>query len=355
MNHIQILKRAWGTLWSYKTLWVFGVLIALTTVEAYNGGNSGTRGSITPEMESWRPTTSEEIRNLPDDLREAVYELEREFEAWKPTEKQIVDTILTVAAVLICLVLLWLVVAAVVSYVSRTALIRMVDRYEGSGEKVDWRTGFRLGWSRPAFRLFLIDLLIFLAMSVGVILLLAAAASPLLLSLVIGGLALIPGAVMTAGMMMLLFFAVLVASALAAMAREVFYRECVLGGKGVLDSLRDGVAVLRANLADVFLLWLLLLAVQIIFAVALIPVAILLFGLGLALGLGIGALLFLILKAGSVLTAILAAVIVGFVVLFLVVGFPMLFLRGLKETYLSTAWTMGYREIPVRASGEQPA
>jgi hypothetical protein len=37
------------------------------------------------------------------------------------------------------------------------------------------------------------------------------------------------------------------------------------------------------------------------------------------------------------------------------VGIPMTFLRGLRATYLSTAWTLAYREIPAAVSEGDPA
>ena len=55
MNHIQILKRAWTILWSYKTLWVFGILFALTTAEGFNAPNNGSRVTVSPETQQWRP------------------------------------------------------------------------------------------------------------------------------------------------------------------------------------------------------------------------------------------------------------------------------------------------------------
>ena len=36
MDHIKILKRAFNITWVYRALWVFGIILALTT-----GGNSG--------------------------------------------------------------------------------------------------------------------------------------------------------------------------------------------------------------------------------------------------------------------------------------------------------------------------
>jgi len=37
----KILKRSWAVLWSYRVLWIFGILLALTAGSSFNGGNSG--------------------------------------------------------------------------------------------------------------------------------------------------------------------------------------------------------------------------------------------------------------------------------------------------------------------------
>jgi hypothetical protein len=348
MNHIQILKRAWSILWSYRTLWVFGILLALTTAEGFSSPNNNSRVTVSPETQQWQPLTAEQLRGLPEEMRGAAEELNQVVINGVPRET--INTLIGIAVALVCLALVIMVVSAVVRYISQTALIRMVDRHEATGEKAGWRAGFRLGWSRPAWRMFLIDLLIFLVMFVAVVLLFAAAAVPLLLSILLGGLAVIAGTVMTIGIGMLAVFAVIVASALVAMVREVIYRECVLRGRGVVDSIGFGVKTLRANFKDVFLLWLVLLAIQIIYFIAAIPVVFILLALGLVVGGVAGALLYLALQAGSVVTAILTAVVVGLLLVAIVVGIPMTFLRGLRETYLSTAWTLGYREIPAPVS-----
>ncbi len=344
MNHIQILKRAWSILWSYKTLWVFGILLALTTAEGFSSPNNNSRVTVSPDTQQWRPIPVQNLQGLPQEIRTAAEELDRELTNGVPRE--FVNTLIGIVIALVCLALVMMVVSAFVHYVSQTALIRMVDRYEATGEKVNWRAGFRLGWSRSAWRMFLIDLLIFLAVFVVIVLLFAAAAVPVLLSILLGGLAVIAGMLMTIGLGMLALFAAILVAALVAMVREVIYRECVLRGRGVLESIGSGVRTFRANLKNVFLLWLLLLAIQIIYFVAAIPVVIILLAVGTVVGGVAGALLYLALQAGSVLTAILTAVVVGLLLLVVVVAVPMLFVRGLKETYLSTAWTLGYREIP---------
>ena len=32
MNYTKALKRAWETTWRYRALWIFGVILALTTI-----------------------------------------------------------------------------------------------------------------------------------------------------------------------------------------------------------------------------------------------------------------------------------------------------------------------------------
>jgi hypothetical protein len=353
MNHIQILKRAWTILWSYKTLWVFGILFALTTAEGFNAPNNGSRVTVSPETQQWRPIPAEELQGLPQELGQAAEDLNRELADGVPQEW--INTLIGITVALVCLALVLAVVSAFVHYVSQTALIRMTDRYEASGEKVNWRTGFRLGWSRPAWRIFLIDVLLSIAMFVIVVLLFAFAAVPAVLSILLGGLAVfgiwaaIAGTLMTVGLGMLAVFATIVMGAVLAMVREVVYRECVLRGRGVLDSIGFGLKTLRANFKDVFLLWLLLLALQIVYFIAAIPAVFILLAMGLVIGGVAGALLYLALQAGSMVTAVIVAVIVGVLLLSAVVGIPMTFLRGLRETYLSTAWTLGYREIPAPA------
>ena len=66
------------------------------------------------------------------------------------------------------------IVVAIARYVSETAVIRMVDEYEGSGNKMTVRQGFRIGWSRTAWRLFLINLIVNLPVIALVLVLLIA-------------------------------------------------------------------------------------------------------------------------------------------------------------------------------------
>jgi hypothetical protein len=59
MNHINILKRAFNITVNYRALWIFGMLLALTTGSG-NGGNgnmsssSGDNGSNGSTDFSWK-------------------------------------------------------------------------------------------------------------------------------------------------------------------------------------------------------------------------------------------------------------------------------------------------------------
>ena len=41
IDPIKILQRAWHILWNYRTLWVFGLILALAAGGSFNGGNNG--------------------------------------------------------------------------------------------------------------------------------------------------------------------------------------------------------------------------------------------------------------------------------------------------------------------------
>jgi len=133
-------------------------------------------------------------------------------------------------------------------------------------------------------------------------------------------------------------------------------RTCVLGEAGVGQSIRQGWRLVRDNLVDVFLMWLLMIGIRIGFAIAVFPVVLLLFGVGALLGGGMGLMTHALasLMAGD-LTSLIMAIIVGFSIFFITLALPMLFLEGLRETYTSSAWTLAYRDITSKPAPDLPA
>lgn len=320
MDHFKILKRAFSITLDYRALWVFGILLALTTAGSgggSNGGGDGGGGYNGPPSGGWPEISPEVI------------------------------TALIIAGIALLLVVLVLtVVGAVVRYVSETALIRMVDQHEGAGEKLGVRQGFRLGWSRPALRIFLVDLLIGVSVAVVFLLLLLISATPLLVWLTDSVPARVLGTVLTAGLAMLVIFAAIAVGIMLSLLLQFFRRAVVLENLGVMAGMRRGLQLVRQRLGDVIVMGLILFGLGLAWVIVMIPLVIVLLIAALVLG-GLPALLvgvIVSLFTEGPLPWIIAA-IVGAPIFFLVIGVPLLFLNGLAETFQSSAWTLTYREL----------
>jgi len=319
MDHVQVLKRAWHMVWRYRALWAFGFILALTAGRSSNNWVQYTFGN--------------------EDFSGRGLRLDR-------ISPEVGRTLLAIGIGLACLVVLLIIVGAIARYVAETALIRMVDDHEETGQKRSVRQGFRLGWSRSAFRLFLIDLLIGLPVAVAFILLSLLASAPLLLwatkSTAAGAL----GTATTIGLGLLVVLLAIVVAVILAVLKPFLRRVCVLEGLGVTESIRQGYAVVRHNLRDIGLMWLITFGLRIGWVIAMIPVVLLLLVVSGALG-GLLALL-----AGGLTGLALegaapwvVAAVVGIPVFILMMAVPLALLGGLFETYLSSTWTLTYREL----------
>ncbi len=336
MDHMKVLKRAWETTWRYRALWIFGIILALTTANPGGGGNGGggdggDRGFPPPGEFRWPPG---------------------EF-TWPETPPEVVSTLIVVGVGVACAIAILIVVGTIARYVAETALIRMVDDHEETGEKRSIREGFRMGWSRTAFRLFLINLLIGLPTALVFTVLFLLALAPLLLWLTKSTALGVIGTVATVGMFFLFLFLAIVVGAAISLLVKFFWRACALEELGVIESIRYGFDVIRRNLKDVAIMWLIMIGLQIAWAIAmivttivLIPVILLLIIVGGVLG-GLPALLVWGLASLFFEGAwpwILAGVI-GIPIFILVMALPWLFLGGLMEVFKSSVWTLTYREL----------
>ncbi len=335
MNYTKILKRAWDILWSYKTLWVFGILLALTTNSGFNGGSNS----------SYRARNGQENYNftLPSDIRAEIGRLFQYFnQVFSPENR---NTVIGIGIAIFIVILLLAIISRVVYYVSQTALIKMVDNFETSGEKVSWRQGFRLGWSRHAWQLFLINLVIFLPLTLMAIVFLGCASLPVVMSLISNNKPTVPGIIASVGLFFLIIFILAIVGFILSLFIEIIYRECVLKGNGVIASIRNGWKKVIQNVKDVFLMWLILIGIRLGYFIVTIPIVLLLLGIALLTGGGVGvAIYFIINTMNTTASWIMAAIVGGF--LFLVIfSTPKLFLDGLFETYNSSVWTLTYREL----------
>jgi hypothetical protein len=345
MNHIQILKRSWNILWSYKMLWAFGILLAIT---AGGGGGNGANGMNNMDYNFSGDDFPIRGYRFSPEVLETLRGIERFF------TPEMISFWIGLGVALVCLILLVAVVFTIIRYVSHVSLIRMVDGYQASGEKVGFRQGWRLGWSREAWRLFLIDLAIGLPLALIFIVLFGCALTPIILSAISGEKEPILAAVMVSSglffVLMLLVFGVSVAVGLVI---NLIRRSCVLDGSGVIDSIRQGVKLFVSRFKDAFVMWLILAGVHIAYAILVIPLALMLVAFGLVAGGGAGLATYFALQTfASQPSAIAAATTLGLLIFFTLLGVPLTFVEGLRQTYFSTTWTLAYRDLTLAAPSE---
>lgn len=341
VNHTDILKRAWRILWSYKALWVFGIILALTT--ANGGGNSGSGASAGGgNGNTFEFTPPPQIRRELGQLGEAFGRLfEQIF-----TEGTVPQQLILLGVGLACLVGLLIVVSVIARYVAENALIEMVDDYEATGERRRVKEGFRLGWSRSAFRQWLIGLVVALPLIVAFLVALAVAALPLLGWLTDNMALGIFATVGSIGLFFLLIFLAIIVATVATVLVRLAWRATALEDLGVFPSIRRGWTLIRQNLKDVALMWLIMFGIGLGFAILMIPIVLLV----LAVSGVSGGLVLLAARglAGLFLSGIgrwIVAGIVGGTVFLVVLTIPLAFVGGLYEVYKSTVWTLTYREL----------
>jgi hypothetical protein len=358
MDPVKILKRAWHILWSYRALWVFGLILALTAAGSSGGsGNNGARFSgdgsnqryQAPLPQNWR----EEIGKAFSEVgKEFARVLDQGLPALGITRDELTALIwIAVGFVLIMLVVG--IVMAIARYISETALIRMVDEYETTDTKMSIRDGFRIGWSRTSWRLFLINLIVNLPIILLIALLIVVGF--MIYTMVVGRSETfaVAGIVGLIGVVFLAIFVVVILSIFLHLLRHFFWRVCALEGAGVGESLRGGFAMVRENWKEVGLMWLIMIGLGIAWIVVSIIAVILTIPVVLITGV-----------IGAVVAAIPGLLLVGFFSLFLngylpwivggifvlplffVIAFsPWILLTAWQQVYASTVWTLTYREI----------
>jgi hypothetical protein len=354
MDPIKILKRSWHILWSYRALWVFGLILAMAGAGSSggNGSNSGSRY----EANSQNNQQESLPEDMPKTFKEATQEMERLFnegltEVGLPKED--LTTLIWIAVIFVVFSMILGLAVAVARYVAETSVIRMVDEYENTGAKMTVREGFRIGWSRTSWRLFLINLIVNLPMILTMLLLLGLGIMVFMnftqgseeagmLSLVI-----------SIAILLLVFFVVAIVSIFLGLLRHFFWRACALENLSVGESLRRGFQMARENWKNIGIMWLVMIGLGIVWMI----VSVIAFVLTLPVVAVTAVAAALVAVIPALLTGGLTSLflngwlpwIVGalFVLpLFFTVAFsPWLLLQGWQTVFTSTVWTLVYREL----------
>jgi hypothetical protein len=330
---------------------VFGFILALTTASVgsptfYNiDGSQMNLRFDGRNFDDFRFEFQREFSDAIDEMRDFV-------EGEIPSST--INTWIAIGVGILCLFLILFIVGRVLRYVSEVAMIRMVDDYEERGETLSVRQGFRLGWSRSAWRLFLINLVIDLPVTVLFLLLLVLIALPLLFwgadSVAVG----VIGTIASIGFFFLLILLAIVTGTAIRLLKKFMRRACVLEDIGIIPAIVRGWQQVRENLKEVGLMWLILFGVNLIWPIVMIPIGILLFivagifgGAAALAAAGLGGLFL------EGLQVWLVAGLVGFPIFLLLFLFPLSFFNGLFNTYTSSTWTLTYRELQA-VKGLQP-
>lgn len=397
VNHTKVLQQAWYIVWRYRALRVFGVILALTTaswpvmslIDRDDNGGGGNLVYVLPngatvEIPGHDGDRSDEggdiilnykhqadgkvgltkgdvviSYNPPDDLSVGVVAMDQRGHLTLETlprwlSGQIVPwprpgvlrALIALGIGLASAIVILFIVSRIAHYVAGTALIRMVNEYGETGKRRSMRQGFRMGWSRSAWRLFLIDLAIDVPVALALTLLFLVALVPLLLWTVGNT---VPGVIGTLSTIILFWLAIL--SALVVVAaisplKRVFRRACALEGLGANKAIRQGYAVVRDNWRGVGFTWLIAVGLRIAWAIVVIPITLVLLIVSVilsgALALLVGGLAGLAFEGA---TPWVLAVVVGVPVFLLVLATPLAFLGGLLEVLLSSTWTLTYRQL----------
>jgi hypothetical protein len=321
MNHINILKRALNITINYRALWIFGMLLALTSSSG-SGDSSSSSTNGNPDF-NWQnpfgefPQPSQEVANL-----------------W-----------IGIAIALACLVIVLIVAGTIARYVSETALIRMVDEHENSGEQLSIRQGFRLGWSPVAWKMFLMDLLVGVGFIAIFLILLALASIPLLVWLTQNTPLQVMGTIVSAGLILLLIFISIVAALAVALIMLFARRICALENLGVRASLRRGYEMVKQHLGDTVVMGAIMFGISLLWIIVTIPIILAVVVVAALVG-GIPALL-----VGSIVgfftqgtTPWIVAAIVGVPIFLILVIIPSTLIGGWQQVFSSSTWTLTYRE-----------
>jgi hypothetical protein len=365
MDYGKVLKRSWHMVTRYRALWIFGIVLGIVTfswewalLSDLDDENQYPRGIVITPMDgetfydALQRTWQEELDGAEEEISIALRELDRLFTT-ELGSRFVVD-IMTILAVLAVAFVITLIVNKIARYVSEAALIRMVGEYEDTGERRGVWQGLRLGLSRTAWRLFLIDLVIDIPVILAFLLLFALAFTPVVFGLQSSKLAtLIVGSLLSGGFFVAGIALAVVAGTLLSVLKRFFRQACALESLGVIASIRRGWAVVRHKPADVLVMWLIMLGVALGWAVVitvsfvvLFPVLILFIALGGVAGALPAYLVFLL--SSLVFEGALPILLAGMVwlpIFILVMLAPWWCLGGLMEVFKSSAWTLTYREL----------
>lgn len=313
MDYKKLVTKSFSLVWQYKWLWVFGLF-------AGGGGGFGGNGS------GWNLSggKSDPWPKNGDFSEPNIDSFFREIQHWASTHVGLIVGIVFALA-LFCLVMM------VFSIISQGALVEAANRLDQE-EKTSFGQAFKVGahnfWSILGFFLLLFLILFVIGMMILFLGIFLFFISPVLLIL------LVP--------LVLVFIPVVIAIGIIS---TVGIRFIVIDGSGAGAAIGQSWQLLKRRLGPLALTWLISIGLAIAFGIAIvISLMVLLVPTGVAA--------YLAFKAGFTAAKLAVFFLIGLVILA-----ALLVAQGAFGAYLSTYWTLAFRQMRAldAADNEAPA
>jgi len=239
-----------------------------------------------------------------------------------------------------------------VHYVGVAVLIRHTSRYLRRGTRSTLKECLTTAWWFGIPALILYDLAVIILMGIAGLIIVGLMFLPLIAA---GRSMTVSMGVRTADPATLTWIAILIIAVLALLVfqlrRKFYERARIIDGRGILNSYRLAVDLIKHNLKKVMALWLVTAAANLLGLIAMITLAWLLSPAGTWLGNQLAPVVYKVLSPiqHNSIRANLAFLSFHQFYLF-VVGTPMLIICGLFELFKSTAWTALYHHLEGVAS-----
>ena len=294
MDYLGIFKKAYQITLKHRFLWIFGILGG-----GYGGMRMANISSFSGDSASWDKIAGQSASV-----------------SWETFWPQYGALILSLALVFI----IFGIVALFFNIVSQAALIGSANKLAVS-EKSDFADGFMVGWHN-----------FWRVLAVGLsfmVLCIAAVAVWIIPTIVLAGTGFVALAVIWGILFFLVFLAFMV---LIVIISPYALRVVVLRKLGIIQSIREGLHLVRDHLGKVIIMYLLLILANMVIGAAIV-VAIILVGLVLF---GVGYMFYLVTPILALIYGIIAAI--AFLVAFFALG-------GAYGAFTSSVLTLTYREL----------
>ena len=334
MNHFQIVQRAVEVTARNRALWVLGFVWALVGGCGGGGGGGGAGSGFSSDGGDPGGTLPQALEPLRDRLATVAPE------QW-----------VGLAVALVCLALFLAVVMTVARYVLQAGVFRSLDQLAAFGRRPTVAGGWREGWHRRTWRPLLQNLLVDIPLAVLTILTLLPAALPLLVLLTadggggLGGAAAVFGACYCCLWLVAL---VVVANAVGVL-KQLWWRAALLDDEGFLAAMGTGWRLARANVRDLFGMWLVMVLAGIVWAVVYVVLVV---GFGLLAALVAGGPALLLHRATE---GLLWPLVWGVPAGLLTFAAPLVLASGLYLVFQASVWTQVYRHLAGPPHQEAPA